>query len=271
MSGERKAAIQRAKDALGRRAQEGQDFFVQPTRPYLGRWEWGLIPLGRRYPWDGTFQSREEVDAYLSHETITCLLCGGSFEGLAHHLLMHGVTSREYKLRFGITLNRGLVSARLTALRRDAVRRTFLDAEKRAARSERIHLLGKRNNSPGHRPRWFTRERGQIGRTALNRWLLSQSIKDGKISGGEILKKARAALPATLPPSMREDIAQEIAVAVCSGTIHLSKIGSSAKDFIVSFNRANREKFTHVSLDRPLYDEGHTTLGDQIASDRFHF
>lgn len=55
------------------------------------------------------FKTAEEVDQYLGGDTIKCLLCGGPFQILGRHLISeHGISGREYKLRFGIPLTRSL-------------------------------------------------------------------------------------------------------------------------------------------------------------------
>lgn len=69
----------------------------------------------------------------------------------------------------------------------------------------------------------------------------------------------------------RDELAQEMAVAVCAGTLPYRDIRRAAPNFLVAFNRANRGKCGDLSLDAPLYANGHMTLGDRIASDAFHF
>lgn len=55
------------------------------------------------------FKTAAEVDEYLGGDTIKCLLCGGPFQILGRHLISeHGISGREYKLRFGIPLTRPL-------------------------------------------------------------------------------------------------------------------------------------------------------------------
>jgi hypothetical protein len=58
------------------------------------------------------FQTRKEVDRYFGGETIACLLCGGRYGRLSFHLAAkHGITTDEYKSRFGLPWSRGLISA----------------------------------------------------------------------------------------------------------------------------------------------------------------
>lgn len=58
------------------------------------------------------FRTRQEVERYFSGKTIRCLLCGKRFGRLSFHLAVkHGVTTDEYKARFGLPWTRGLTSA----------------------------------------------------------------------------------------------------------------------------------------------------------------
>jgi predicted transcriptional regulator len=68
--------------------------------------------MTEQYPWDGMFQTKAEIDAYLSGDRITCLLCGKPFLVLASHIkAAHNVSVDEYKQRYGIPWKHGLVCA----------------------------------------------------------------------------------------------------------------------------------------------------------------
>jgi predicted transcriptional regulator len=61
---------------------------------------------------DSPFQTMQEVDNYLSGDTVACLICGKSFQTLnCSHLGSHGITHDEYRVRFGIPFKRSLTSA----------------------------------------------------------------------------------------------------------------------------------------------------------------
>jgi hypothetical protein len=58
------------------------------------------------------FETRQAIDRYFSHKTITCLLCGKRFRRLSFHLAAkHAMTTDEYKGEFGLPWTRGLTSA----------------------------------------------------------------------------------------------------------------------------------------------------------------
>lgn len=58
------------------------------------------------------FQSLAEVDAWLDHERIECLECHKLFEHLGRHLpLIHAMTAEEFRAKYGIPHNRGLVGS----------------------------------------------------------------------------------------------------------------------------------------------------------------
>jgi len=62
------------------------------------------------------FRRRRQVERYFGGKTIKCLLCGGRFGRLSFHLAAkHGVTTDEYKSRFGLPWSRGLTSAQSRA------------------------------------------------------------------------------------------------------------------------------------------------------------
>lgn len=69
----------------------------------------GIAPDGS---WAGRFTTAAEVDAYLSGEAITCLICWRESQSLSRHLgSQHEISSDAYRERFGISVGRSLVSA----------------------------------------------------------------------------------------------------------------------------------------------------------------
>lgn len=61
------------------------------------------------FPWDGIFESREDLDEYFSGDEIVCLLCGKRFRSLGMHLTkIHKTNAEDYKKRYGIPMGIGL-------------------------------------------------------------------------------------------------------------------------------------------------------------------
>lgn len=61
------------------------------------------------YPKITPLQTLEEIEEYFNTEKIVCLLCGNEYFKLDHHLKsIHGIDTRTYKLKFGLSLIRGL-------------------------------------------------------------------------------------------------------------------------------------------------------------------
>jgi hypothetical protein len=57
-------------------------------------------------------QTRRDAGRYYGGRTIQCLLCGKRFGRLAFHLAAkHGISSDEYRIKFGLPWTRGLTSA----------------------------------------------------------------------------------------------------------------------------------------------------------------
>jgi predicted transcriptional regulator len=66
--------------------------------------------------WNVPFQTKEQVQAYLSGDAITCLICGVSLQKLPKHLrVSHGVSSDDYRRRFNIPFTRALMCAKSLA------------------------------------------------------------------------------------------------------------------------------------------------------------
>jgi predicted transcriptional regulator len=57
------------------------------------------------------FETIEEVQDYLSGDTIACLICDARLQRLDKHLSLHRISADEYRARFGIPFDRSLTSA----------------------------------------------------------------------------------------------------------------------------------------------------------------
>lgn len=66
-----------------------------------------------------------EAVAYTSGDRVTCLICGASCRSVGLHAFhAHGMTAREYKLKFGLPVTKGLEAADVRQARAKAVRAT---------------------------------------------------------------------------------------------------------------------------------------------------
>lgn len=55
------------------------------------------------------FDSQAALDEWYSADALRCHICGGEFPGLYRHVgRVHGIDTREYKIRFGIPMGYGL-------------------------------------------------------------------------------------------------------------------------------------------------------------------
>lgn len=62
------------------------------------------------FPWEGKFQTKEEVDAYFAGDKIQCLLCGKWYKEITfgHLSRIHDTTVDEYRERYGLPWRRGM-------------------------------------------------------------------------------------------------------------------------------------------------------------------
>ena len=107
--------------------------------------------LTRKEPFmtDTPFQTMEEVDDYLSGDTVACLICGKSFQSLTcSHLGSHRITHDEYRMRFGIPFNRSLASAPSRAKSRALIGPEHFERLERSRDARIEALLHRRANRP---------------------------------------------------------------------------------------------------------------------------
>jgi predicted transcriptional regulator len=109
------------------------------------------------YPRETPFETKQEIDEYLSRDTVECLLCGHRMRRVSgsHLQKIHGMSEEVYRLKYNIPMNAGLVSA--------SSQKEYADA---ALRRNAIEALGGLRKGPprGIRPRLTeleTRERTQ--------------------------------------------------------------------------------------------------------------
>ena len=97
------------------------------------------------FPWNGRFETKEEVYHYFSGDKIQCLLCGKWFQRLPTHLTMiHNIGSDEYREMYGLPWKHALCGTQLSLKlseimkkRRENGFRADLDAAREKARGIR--------------------------------------------------------------------------------------------------------------------------------------
>lgn len=116
------------------------------------------------FPKAFVFQTREELDEYLSGDRVTCLLCGRTYALLDTHLrAQHGMTSDDYRERYGIPANRGLCGSERTE--RDRLRMLALfdadpaERERRAEYAKAHQHLARATKPKKMKPQYWKNER----------------------------------------------------------------------------------------------------------------
>lgn len=99
-----------------------------------------------QFPWHGKFETKTEIDEYLSGHKIQCLLCGKQFKALPTHLeRTHNITADDYRDRYGLPWRRGLCGVELSEKmrknmldrRKDGFRPNILAAQKKSVTANR--------------------------------------------------------------------------------------------------------------------------------------
>lgn len=84
-----------------------EDHWKAPSRAALRRAHRHEALPG--FPVIQPFSTVEEIDAYLAGDRIQCLLCGKAFKDVGKHVAgLHGITTDEYRRKFGIPWTRAL-------------------------------------------------------------------------------------------------------------------------------------------------------------------
>lgn len=63
------------------------------------------------YPKTTMFSSLKDIKEYLNGEKITCLLCGRAYKSITGHVAVHGISTDEYKEKYGLPYRQGLTSS----------------------------------------------------------------------------------------------------------------------------------------------------------------
>jgi hypothetical protein len=126
------------------------------------------------------FQTMDEVNDYLSGDTITCLLCGRRLQRLHKHLYgIHDLSPDEYRTQFGIPYRRSLTSAPSRARTRDANTPERVEVFRQLAKNQKHtkpHAPPK-PNVPATRNLW--KKNAELGRYFSRTQVAAQCAKCG--------------------------------------------------------------------------------------------
>ncbi len=162
------------------------------------------------FPVTRQFETLEEINQYLSGDTITCLLCGKEYRRLANHITaIHGISVEDYKIRYGLPWRRGLTSQACHKAYADA-----LDEERRdqfRALGDKFrglsHVASHRPPTPAHRKAMVERIIASQGSKIYEEsdWTaFLENIGTGKTTQ-EVLRMPGMPTMTTFMSKMRED------------------------------------------------------------------
>lgn len=126
------------------------------------------------FPREFVFECREELDAYLSGDRITCLLCGNSYQLLETHLrTFHDMTGDEYREKYGIPYKRGLCSARMSAARSEISKELFeANRDRQLGFLEQAKAVQEKNGNPQRKkPKFWKSERTKYTRATFDEFI----------------------------------------------------------------------------------------------------
>jgi hypothetical protein len=84
--------------------------------------------------------------------------------------------------------------------------------------------------------------------------------------GVDIFMLIRSAVPPTLPAQIRDDVIGAMALEIVEGKLRPTDIRRRVREYIaLQFRQFS--KYSRVSLDARLYDEGNATLLDRLSTD----
>jgi hypothetical protein len=84
--------------------------------------------------------------------------------------------------------------------------------------------------------------------------------------GVDIFMLIRSAVPATLPAQIRDDVIGAMALEIVEGKLRPTDIRRRVREY-VTLQFRQFSKYSRVSLDARLYDEGNVTLLDRLSTD----
>jgi hypothetical protein len=81
----------------------------------------------------------------------------------------------------------------------------------------------------------------------------------------ELLEEIKRAMSTSLPPDVREEVTQELALAALDGELDLSNIKSAVPFYRRKVSRQMADRFKFVSLDQIILGTDRLTYADRLA------
>lgn len=87
------------------------------------------------------------------------------------------------------------------------------------------------------------------------------------VPGADLLSEIVRHLPPGLPQEMREDVSQELVLAVLSGDVQRTNVIAAIPSYMTQYHRMFRGKYSDLSLDAMLPGFDNRTLGDTLSGE----
>jgi len=113
----------------------------------------------------------------------------------------------------------------------------------------------------GNKPGW--RGNGGYSREGIQRtrYPFIRSV-DLQVEGMDLLIEINSLIPLVLPPQVREEVGQDLAVAILDGTLSMGEVKTSVPNFIKEVYRRYPTKYGMLSLDQPIPGQEDELLRD---------
>jgi hypothetical protein len=155
----------------------------------------------------------------------------------------------------------------------EAFRATTLEAlriyqsspESRAATSARMKALWAD-------PVWRARQIEAISRADILPTNVRKGISASALnSATDLMASVDRVVPTGLPDFIRNDVCQDLMVAVLEGTIKFSELKSASKLYLTEYRKMFPDKFGPLSIDAPIAGTDGLTIADTLTNETPHF
>lgn len=132
------------------------------------------------------FTQRSEVEDYLSHPLIECLICAHKAKSLGSHVKVHGLTAKEYKEALGLPVQRGLCTKEYSKSQAVITKQLHKDG---ILTTEKLitHSMKSKKGKSYNRPKYWENE--QKEKAVLGQVARGETVrgKDGRYTGEPLI------------------------------------------------------------------------------------